>query len=144
MDDLFKAINRHLRLTRISLLDYDDLYFVLQTARWLNGFSDPKDPRGLLLSVSRGYNNILALSYEAVACVVEEAGLKPGDTAITAYRQLPMESPVCVSIAKVVSWEDCCMPREVEHIWPVDRPDLKIDPRSLSDKNLKDERQIET
>ena len=142
MEELFQAIDRHLRLARMSL-DYDDLYFVLRTVRRL-GLYDPEDPRGLLLSVSRGYNNILALEYETVTRAVEEAGLKPGDTAITAYSQHPMESPICVSIAKVVSWEDCCIPREVVHIWPVDTPNLKIDPRSLCDKNLKDERQIET
>ncbi|OGZ60995.1 MAG: hypothetical protein A2919_00640 [Candidatus Spechtbacteria bacterium RIFCSPLOWO2_01_FULL_43_12] len=138
-DSMFRHIEMYIS-SQTRPLDYDNLRFVLQT------LSEPLDGAGyeVRLVYGSGYGSMVSgVSGEEARRIIEVAELRPGDTTISAYWVDGPEPPVCVSVAKVKSWEDCDMPREVVHIWPIDKPNLAIDPRNLSDKKIEDRRQIE-
>ncbi|MEX2144954.1 MAG: hypothetical protein WD712_01040 [Candidatus Spechtbacterales bacterium] len=139
-EELFRAIEMHLSGKKKSLREvYDNLRFVLMTV------SEPwKNAGPVLLIYSSGEGQKVGSIPESEAArIVAMANLKPGDITISAYYpEPPLGNRICVSISKVLSWEDCDMPRELFHIWPIDEPEKSIDPRNLSDKEIEDKRNI--
>ena len=137
-ESMFRHIEMYIS-SQTRLLDYDNLRFVLKTV------PVPLDGAGyeVRLVYGCGVGYMSGVSGEEARRIIEIAELRPGDTVICAYYPQGPEQPWCESVAKVKSWDDCDMPREVVHIWPIDSPNLAIDPRNLPVKEIEDRRDIE-
>lgn len=124
-------------LTRSATLDYKELNFILSTV--------PESPAGpgydLRLLYSAGYGFKGYAGKEEVEHAKNEAKLAPEDITISAYYIAGPKGAQCVSVSKVVSFEqDSKTPKELIHLWPRAYPNLAIDPEKLREAEIRDER----
>jgi hypothetical protein len=123
---------------RTAELDYTDLRFALtRVPEVLNGTG--RDFRLLMLA---GYGYMEEVTEEEVAHAVNTANLAPGDIIISAYYDRGIKGAMCVSVSKVLKFvKGGKIPLNLIHLWPLEFPNLAIDPKKLISVEIEDRRE---